>query len=39
LEALHGLSQLKTLELRGTQVTEAGIAAFKAALPECQVTK
>ncbi|HUY33449.1 MAG TPA: protein kinase [Pirellulales bacterium] len=36
---LHALKRLKTLDLRGTSVTDAGVAALAAALPECDVTK
>ncbi|HET6879681.1 MAG TPA: protein kinase [Pirellulales bacterium] len=37
LAHLQGLATLETLRLAGTSVSESGVAAFKAALPGCNV--
>ena len=37
LEHLKGLTNLKTLQLRSTQITDAGIAELRQALPNCNI--
>ncbi|MBI3465848.1 MAG: hypothetical protein HY000_22755 [Planctomycetes bacterium] len=39
LEHLKGLKNLRELNLAGTQVTAAGVAALQAALPECKIVR
>lgn len=39
LVELHGLSELKYLNVRNTKVTKAGVAAFKKAVPKCDVSE
>jgi len=36
---LKGLTKLQTLNLRSTQVTDAGIADVQKSLPNCKITK
>ena len=38
LEHLEGLNKLKSLVLGDTQVTDAGVAKLKQALPECRIS-
>lgn len=37
LERLKGLTRLKSLNLRGTEVTDAGVAELQKALPNCRI--
>ncbi len=39
LEDLTGLTKLATLDLSGTQVTDAGVAKLQQALPNCKITR
>lgn len=39
LKHLAGLSNLKTLDLTGTQVTKDGVATLQKALPKCKVIR
>ena len=36
---LKGLTELQTLDLDSTQITDAGIADLKKALPNCAIRK
>jgi hypothetical protein len=38
LPSLYGLQKLERLDLSDTAVTQAGVDAFKQAVPDCQVT-
>jgi len=37
LKELHGCKGLKALNVRGSKVSDAGVAALKAALPACEI--
>jgi internalin A len=37
LKQLAGLKALQTLNLSGTEVTDAGVAALQKALPDCKI--
>ncbi|NQU21935.1 MAG: hypothetical protein HQ567_11685 [Candidatus Nealsonbacteria bacterium] len=37
LEYLEGMTSLQSLDLRGTQVTDAGIKKLQQALPNCKI--
>jgi hypothetical protein len=39
LKHLEGLKTLETLDIKGSKVTDAGIAAFKKARPKCKVSR
>jgi hypothetical protein len=39
LEHLAGLKNLAELHLKGTAVTDKGVAKLKAALPKCSITR
>lgn len=39
LAELHGLSELKYLTVRDSKVSKAGVAAFKKAVPKCDVSE
>ena len=37
LRALHGMTQLQSVNVYGTRVTEAGAAELRKAIPKCNV--
>ena len=39
LDRLKGFTQLRELDLTGTQVTDAGVAKLQKALPNCKITR
>ena len=39
LEHLKGLTKLQSLDLRNTQVTDAGVKGLQKALPKCKIDR
>ena len=39
VEVLIGLKQLQTLNVRGTEISEAGVSRLRAALPRCEIAR